>query len=57
MEFRWVALLALWTILSGPILGGPVGSASRMKERPRVTAPADRSLSQHSVPHRARVDR
>jgi hypothetical protein len=34
MEFRWIALLAIWTILSGPILGGPSGSASRVKDRP-----------------------
>jgi hypothetical protein len=23
MEFRWVALIALWTFLSGPIFAGP----------------------------------
>jgi hypothetical protein len=40
MEFRWVALLALWTILSGPIFGGPSGKASRPKDRPPVIAPA-----------------
>ena len=27
MQFRWIALLALWTCLSGPILGGPASSA------------------------------
>jgi hypothetical protein len=29
MEFRWVAWIALWTLLSGPILGTPTGSASK----------------------------
>jgi hypothetical protein len=23
MEFRWVALIALWTFLSGPVFAGP----------------------------------
>jgi hypothetical protein len=23
MDFRWVALIALWTFLSGPIFGAP----------------------------------
>jgi hypothetical protein len=36
MEFRWIAFMALWTILSGPIFGGPSGSASRVNERPQV---------------------
>ena len=27
MEFRWIALLALWTLLSGPMLVHPVRSA------------------------------
>ncbi len=40
MEFRWVALLALWTILSGPILGGPSGKASRGKDRLSAVTPA-----------------
>jgi hypothetical protein len=29
MEFRWVALIALWTCIAGPIFGGASGSASR----------------------------
>jgi hypothetical protein len=28
MEFRWVALVALWTLVCGPILGVPTGPAS-----------------------------
>lgn len=27
MEVRWIALIALWTLLSGPILGTPPGPA------------------------------
>jgi hypothetical protein len=33
MEFRWLAILAVWTILSGPVFGPPSGGASRPKER------------------------
>jgi hypothetical protein len=29
MEFRWIAAIALWTLLIGPIVGVPTGSASR----------------------------
>jgi hypothetical protein len=40
MEFRWVALIALWTLISGPILGVPSGptpaSASRLTEKKAV---------------------
>jgi hypothetical protein len=25
MEFRWVALIALWTLFIGPIVGAPSG--------------------------------
>jgi hypothetical protein len=28
MEFRWLALVALWTVLSGPIFGTATGPAS-----------------------------
>jgi hypothetical protein len=32
MQFRWVAFIALWTMLIGPILGaGPGPAASRTK--------------------------
>jgi len=34
MEFRWVALIALWTIISGPMFGPPAHSAPRTPERP-----------------------
>ena len=28
MEFRWVVLIALWTVLSGPVIGVPTGPTS-----------------------------
>ena len=28
MDFRWVTLIALWTLISGPILGVQTGPAS-----------------------------
>lgn len=28
MEFRWVAVIALWTLLSGPIFSPPSGGSS-----------------------------
>jgi hypothetical protein len=27
MDFRWLALIALWTMLSGPIFAGPGAGA------------------------------
>jgi hypothetical protein len=33
MEFRWVAILALWTILSGPVFGPPSGGSPNAGER------------------------
>ena len=29
MEFRWIAVIALWTLLIGPIVGVPTGSDSK----------------------------
>ena len=44
MEFRWVVLLTLWTLLIGPILdltqNAPTGQAARTK-----TAPAAKTKS------------
>jgi hypothetical protein len=37
VEFRWVAFIALWTILVGPILGAPSGSA-KAHRKPTVAA-------------------
>ena len=28
MDFRWVAAIALWTLISGPIMGVPSSSVS-----------------------------
>jgi hypothetical protein len=28
MELRWIGLIALWTLLSGPIFGGASGAKS-----------------------------
>jgi hypothetical protein len=47
MEFRWVAIIALWTILSGPVLGpGPGMRSAYSKSRPvkAVSAKDTRSL-------------
>jgi hypothetical protein len=29
MEFRWVAFIALWTVLSGPVFASPAGRRER----------------------------
>jgi hypothetical protein len=50
MEFRWVALIALWTLLSGPIFSTPSGS-SRPRERATVSA-AQHTPSQAQQPVR-----
>ena len=41
MDFRWVALIALWTLLAGPIFAGrPAPPGARQEAKVR-TAPAD----------------
>jgi hypothetical protein len=43
VQFRWVALITLWTLLIGPILGAPSGSAKAHRKPPTAavkTAPA-----------------
>jgi hypothetical protein len=37
MNFRWVTFIALWTLLSGPILAQPTGWASASR-KPRVSS-------------------
>jgi len=37
MEFRWTALIALWTLLSGPIFGGHSVAPAKVKERPAIS--------------------
>lgn len=34
MEFRWIALIAIWTLISGPMLGEPLGLQSAT-EKPK----------------------
>ncbi|HVS37934.1 MAG TPA: hypothetical protein VMS17_20410 [Gemmataceae bacterium] len=34
MPFRWIALLAVWTCLIGPICGAPGVSSARPPQRP-----------------------
>jgi hypothetical protein len=36
MEFRWIAALALWTMLIGPILDTPVGVAKARSQSART---------------------
>jgi hypothetical protein len=38
MEFRWLSVIALWTLLSGPIFGPPARSTIRSDERARTVA-------------------
>ena len=40
MEFRWLALIALWTILAGPALHSPNAAS-----RPRTHVPAAHSAA------------
>jgi len=40
MEFRWVALITLWTVLIGPIMGGPQGPRSAAHRKASIAASA-----------------
>jgi hypothetical protein len=44
MEFRWIIVVTLWTLLIGPIVGVPSGSASRdpAPVKAKVKTPAPR---------------
>jgi hypothetical protein len=44
MEFRWVAAIALWTVLSGPIFNGKGGLYAPTNER--LSANAGKATSQ-----------
>lgn len=46
MEFRWLALIALWTILSGPMIGPPT-QAGRSRHSQTVNA---RSAEKENLP-------
>jgi hypothetical protein len=48
MDFRAVTLIALWTLISGPILGVPTGpSSSKAKSAPKVVRLADAKPAPH----------
>jgi hypothetical protein len=38
MELRWIGLIALWTILSGPIFGAPNNSVSASRKAKAPTS-------------------
>ena len=38
MKFSWVAVIALWTLLSGPIFGPPARSVSRSGDQASASA-------------------
>lgn len=46
MEFRWMAGLALWTVLSGPVLVDVVGKTGRLK----LAEPAPPAASRPAQP-------
>jgi hypothetical protein len=46
MEFRWVALIALWTCIAGPIFGGASGSGSRHSAPKPAVSQADDGVAQ-----------
>jgi len=46
MEFRWVAAIALWTILSGPIFNGKSSHSAPSPDR------ASASAAKPSAPHK-----
>jgi hypothetical protein len=49
MEFRWVALIALWTFLVAPILGAPSGPpAPRRTSSPHVLTGKSTPTTQRS---------
>lgn len=37
MEFRWIALLTLWTILVGPMLDAPLGQPKARSQPAKAT--------------------
>jgi hypothetical protein len=41
MEFRWVAFIALWTCLVGPIVGAPSKSAASVRKPPAAASKAN----------------
>lgn len=47
MEFRWIALLAVWTLLSGPMLVRPVAGPGR-HDPPPAPAPGSNARAVHN---------
>ena len=45
MDFRWIVIIALWTLISGPILGGPSRSAGKSARPAAKAAKASVHLS------------
>jgi hypothetical protein len=41
MQFRWVALIAVWTILIGPILGPPPSGSQPSTIKPHNSSHLD----------------
>jgi hypothetical protein len=39
MQFRWVALITLWTLFIGPVLGPPMPSPAKSARSHTVTQP------------------
>jgi hypothetical protein len=43
MDFRWVAAIAVWTMLSGPVFVGLQSSAPVARSRSTVSSPAEQA--------------
>jgi hypothetical protein len=56
MEFRWVAGLALWTILSGPVLVGVQALIPTHKPKAQLRLPAGMLTTTASTVPTARID-
>ncbi len=42
MEFRWIAILTLWTMLVGPVLDMPVGTPTAQSQSTRTKSRSPR---------------
>jgi hypothetical protein len=38
MEFRWIALITLWTLLAGPIFDSPLSGSKSQQARSQQSA-------------------
>jgi hypothetical protein len=45
MEFRWVALISVWTILSGPVLTRPSAPAWQAEQPVVVVSPPSKTTA------------